>query len=282
MTNEEINQTFQQIVALYKDKKYDQCLSMLDSMEASFPRNKDVLYHKALCLASLRRLEESMGYCQSLKGQFSDNRIEELEQWIIRNTPKAGVGQFQEVHGEGNFIQESSQRQTTTSAPQSKMFCTGCGAENDKNNYRCIRCGSILHAPAPAMQMETAASSPLLENLEKRANISFTTAIIGLVFGCLALALSAIIGAEGSEPSPPVAFLILGILFITFVFFMASVIYGFMGVKAANTVNRWKAIAGLTIGVLGIGSMACCFFLVLLALIAQFSIGEFPGGFKPR
>jgi hypothetical protein len=297
MTNEEINLMFQQIVALYKEKKYDQCLAMLENLESSLPQNKDVLYHKALCLASLRRFDEASACCLNLKGQFSDNRVEELEQWIMRNTPSTVSKRFQEIKSEGNAMQgardpQAESRAMPPSGAQTSMspfmvptmFCPKCGTENDKNSYKCSWCGGVLHPAPQTIESGPFTSSPQLEKLEKRANISFLTAIIGWLCGSLVFGLSAIIGAEGKEPSPAIAILVLGLLGISFLLCIISVIFGIMGMKADNTVNRWKAIAGLVMGILGVGSMACCFFLVILAIIAQFTGGEFPmgGGLKPR
>lgn len=29
------------------------------------------------------------------------------------------------------------------------MYCHNCGAENDENAYRCVRCGQVLHHQSP-------------------------------------------------------------------------------------------------------------------------------------
>lgn len=296
MTNEEINLMFQQIVALYKEKKYDQCLAMLENLEASLPQNKDVLYHKALCLASLRRLDEAMACCQNVKGQFSDNRVEELEQWIVRNTPPTVSKRFQEIRSERNVWEGASEPQaelhampssgaqpSTTPSRDSAMFCPRCGTENDKNNFKCSWCGNLLHTPAQPLETGPFSSSPLLDKLEKRANIAFITAIIGWLSGSLVFGLSAIIGSGGKQPGTAISLLVLGLLGLSLVLCIISVIFGIMGMKSDNTVNRWKAIAGLIMGILGVGSMACCFFLVIAVIVAQIRGGEFPmgGGFKP-
>ncbi|MFH0794383.1 MAG: zinc ribbon domain-containing protein [bacterium] len=38
------------------------------------------------------------------------------------------------------------------------MFCSQCGTQNDDNNYKCIRCGALLH-PAPPPPVATTDSS---------------------------------------------------------------------------------------------------------------------------
>jgi hypothetical protein len=295
MTNEEISRMFQQVVALYKEKQYDQCLGMLEKMEIALPQNRDVLYHKALCLASLRRLDDAMACCQNLKGQFSDNRVEELQQWIVRNTPSSVSKQYQEIQGESAVMRDTTQPQTQAgSQPLSKapvspppsggatMFCPKCGTENDRNNYKCSWCGGILHPSPQPMETGPFSPTPQVEKMARNANISFWIAIIGWFCGTLVFGISAVIGAEGNEPGTAIYILALGLMGLSFILFIGSVIFGIMGVKADNTINRWKAIAGLVMGILGVGSMGCCIFLVIVVLLGMIQNGEFPGGFKPQ
>ena len=295
--NEEANLLWQQAVTMYREKKYVDALSILENLEKLAPQDKNILFHKTLCLAALHRFDEAQALCLQLKGQFSDSRVEELEQWINRNVQPYHTRRFEELKAETLPSQAQAQTSSTgtvtpiqpigeslKAAVLGKMFCPQCGYENDTNNFKCSRCGALLHPSGPS-SAETIATSPfapappsdLLAGLEKRANLSFIFALVGWLTGLLIFAVAGIMGPQTpkeAETNVLLVFIIIAIFIVSFILCVLAIIFGIMGMKKHNTVNRWKAIVGLIMGILAVCSMACCFVVVFLFAAVQLGGGN--------
>lgn len=141
--NQEANLLWQQAVTMYREKKYSDALSILENLEKLSPQDKNILFQKALCLAALRRFDETQALCLKLKGQFTDARVEELEQWINRNAQPYHTRRFEELKAE--TLPSQAQAQTASTGPATpiqpigeslkaaelgKMFCPQCGFNN--------------------------------------------------------------------------------------------------------------------------------------------------------
>ena len=110
-----------------------------------------------------------------------------------------------------------------------------------------------------------------MENLEKLSpqdkNILFQKAL------CLA-ALMRSQSPQEAEANVLMVFIVIALFIISFILCVLAIIFGIMGMKKHNTVNRWKAIVGLIMGILAVCSIACCFVLVFLVAAVQLGGGN--------
>lgn len=83
MERSEAREKFKQADELYKARKYEEALKVLEELDAEFPNLKNVIYPKAMCLARLRRWDEAIDLCKQLKVEFGDTRADPLMQKII-------------------------------------------------------------------------------------------------------------------------------------------------------------------------------------------------------
>lgn len=72
-------------------------------------------------------------------------------------------------------------------APEGKMFCRKCGAENASNNYRCVDCGAKLHSRTGVVSRGKA---PTIQNY-------LVQAILVTICCCLPFGIVAIVYAAG-------------------------------------------------------------------------------------
>jgi len=288
MNNEETNALFQQSMAFYQEKKYEDALRITQQLEQLLPQNKDVLFQKALCLAALRRFDQALGYCKNLENQFEDSRVRDLQVWIAQNSQTFHKQRFTDIKQEAGAIDTEgptereikidlveSQAEKQSIPGEGMIFCPKCGSENDKNNYRCGRCGEILHQKDQPVTPFHPGATPDIEKLEKRANISFITALLGWLCGLVILAMGSLINPQNESVEPILGLIVLLLFGLAIILCIVSVVFGILGMKRANTKNRWKAIAGIIIGGLGLASMVCCFLFVMTVVVALVG-GEVP------
>ena len=78
MKNREATSLFQKTEKLFREKRYEEALGILDSLQAEFPDRKNIIYPRALCLAKLNRLGEARALCEELIVGFEDERAQRL------------------------------------------------------------------------------------------------------------------------------------------------------------------------------------------------------------
>lgn len=86
MDQQQAQQKFQQADTLYREKRFDEALVVLNELDLSFPNNENVLYPKALSLASLRRNDEAIEICDQLSVILGDPRGAKLKSNISGQT----------------------------------------------------------------------------------------------------------------------------------------------------------------------------------------------------
>jgi predicted esterase len=64
---------------LYRQGRYQDALSLLDGVDREFPRTRNVMYARALCLAGLGRKNEAVELCDALLERFAEPRAVELK-----------------------------------------------------------------------------------------------------------------------------------------------------------------------------------------------------------
>ncbi len=98
MESAEARERFRQAVSLYREKRYGACLVILDELDASFPYTREVMYARALCLASLKRLEESQTLCDYLISALNDKQAEELRDRLDEEIAATGFEGMEKWH----------------------------------------------------------------------------------------------------------------------------------------------------------------------------------------
>ena len=150
-------------------------------------------------------------------------------------------------------------------------FCSKCWQENDAGSIRCSNCGEFLRPPGETPTPLPGAPAGFDRKLEKRANLSFLLSILGWVCCILIFFAVGLSGPEGAETSPVMGFLLLLFLGGSLVLFILSIVFGGLSMGRRNTVNRWKAIMGFILGILGICSLVCCIILLVVFIITEAS-----------
>jgi len=79
------SQKFQQSVRLFSQKRYVEALILLDELNAAFPKQKQVLYGRAQCLAELQRHAEAIAVCDQAIEWFDDANAKKLKARIQRD-----------------------------------------------------------------------------------------------------------------------------------------------------------------------------------------------------
>jgi len=279
MSNEEAAAMLQQAIGLYSGKRYPEALDILETLEAMLPENRDIIFQKGLCLAAIQRFDEALDCCTKVKGQFSDSRVEELEDWIVRNANRSSAGagpQYTSTSPESSETKPQSDAEIPVSAkpPSQTLRCPKCGFENREQSYRCMKCGELLQIAQPGYVGQPPLTGDLLFKLEKRANISFVAGLLGWLVSLSIFAIGFMQGNAGAEPTPALGLLFIILLLISFLLYVLAIVFGGMSMGKSNTENRWKGILGLVLGILGICSILCCFVVGILALAVGFQANQ--------
>ncbi len=82
-------QKFQQSKQLFSQQRYADALVVLDELNAAFPRQQELLYARALCLAELQRPQEALSACEQSIQLFDDTRAKALKAQIERESVQA-------------------------------------------------------------------------------------------------------------------------------------------------------------------------------------------------
>jgi len=122
------------------------------------------------------------------------------------------------------------------------MYCPKCGTENDDNNFKCTRCGEILHPSAPPVAV--AASDATLGGLVPYKNGPALAAYYLGVFSLI-----------------PFLGVPLGI---------AAFILGIRGLRKAKEHPEVKGKAHAWVGIIA-GGLFAVLYLVLIGLMVYFS-----------
>mgnify|MGYP006277860129 CR=1 FL=1 len=245
MEKEQAARMFEEAMSLYDQERYEEALDILDQLDMAFPGNKDVLYQKAMCLASMGRHDEAMNLSMQLKGQFQDNRIEEMQKWIEQQVNLSMKGSIESGGGEEDISKDITQRDPgTEEQPDQPGGAWPPGYREDH-----------------------------LTKLVMRANISFICSVAAVIMGLLAFGMIMAF-AEKPEAPPIIDVSILGLFVLSGVLCILGIIFGILGMGRANNKNRWKAIAGLILGILWLASLMCCFFLIFIVAIAGLPVAS--------
>ncbi|GMU91933.1 MAG: hypothetical protein AMXMBFR4_09910 [Candidatus Hydrogenedentota bacterium] len=78
MRSKEAKAKFEEADLLYKAKKYEAALAVLDELDARFPETRNIIYPRAMCLARLGKFDKALDLCQQLKVEFGDPRGDKL------------------------------------------------------------------------------------------------------------------------------------------------------------------------------------------------------------
>jgi hypothetical protein len=79
------------------------------------------------------------------------------------------------------------------------MYCPQCGSPNDDNNYRCVKCGRVLHSatPPPAVQADDNTMGGLIPYKNSPALIAYYLGVFSII-PCFFLGIAAfILGLRG-------------------------------------------------------------------------------------
>lgn len=87
--NHEARATFTQAEALFQAGDFLGSLKLLESLDARYPNNRNILYPLALCNARLERKDAARQLCQRLIGEFVDQRAHELLSQLDVTVPQA-------------------------------------------------------------------------------------------------------------------------------------------------------------------------------------------------
>ncbi len=256
MTNGNVQLMFQQADLLYRQQRFEECLIIIEQLEIQSPGNRDILYLKALSLAALGRFRESCDLCSALRGQFQDNRMEQLEIWIRQRSsipPSPPSPPMETVYT--SPIEGVAQAPGASGTPGISSRPLGIPSEN---RYYGLSQGPFGNQ---SLQPETPASAVTC------ARISLYAAILALILGFIAFVLMPAPQPSGDGfQSAPEAWMLL-IPAMSIISSIAAVAVGFFGVGKNNRINRGQAIAGIILGFLGIGLMTCCFLVMFGALL---------------
>jgi thioredoxin-like negative regulator of GroEL len=78
VNNREALTLFDEAKRLFADKQFEEALTRLDQLNEVFPRTRNILYPRALCLAKLGRFEQAKKVAHQLKALHGDPRAARL------------------------------------------------------------------------------------------------------------------------------------------------------------------------------------------------------------
>ena len=87
MTNEEAKRLYEEAVRRYDGRDFAGALELLDRVESERPNSRHIIYHSALCLAALGRVDAARICLKKLEGRIDPNSLERLEKEIADATP---------------------------------------------------------------------------------------------------------------------------------------------------------------------------------------------------
>lgn len=79
MDQKEAKEKYERADALYRQKRYQEALAILDDLDKAFPNTKNIMYPRALCLGQLGRIDEALDVCTRLITILGDPRGEQLK-----------------------------------------------------------------------------------------------------------------------------------------------------------------------------------------------------------
>ncbi len=85
MKNREAQGLFKESELLYRERRYDEALDVLQRLDASYPNTRNILYPIAKCLRRLGRFDEAAAICDRLVLEYDDQRALHMR----RNLEKA-------------------------------------------------------------------------------------------------------------------------------------------------------------------------------------------------
>jgi hypothetical protein len=285
VNNDKYYDLFKQALDLYKVRNYDDSLEILDSLEEIYSDNCDVIFQKALCYAAKRRFMEAKECCGQIKESFDDNRVSELEEWMQLQlepqdieTPARGLpveeenpNQFNTEKKSNNEVLDELRKPPDYVIPQriekKTVKCRKCGQVNSEQNFRCSRCGEFMHTLVQANPGVPGTGPAIKVQYKGKANIAFITAILGWICAFLIIIISIVSGDPGQEMSEALALGVFFLFSLSGIFCLISIITGAMSMSGRNIVNRWKAILGFVMGMVGCGLILLFIFLMILIVI---------------
>jgi hypothetical protein len=84
MDNQAAQEHFKRADELYNAKKYSEALAVLDALNESFPKTKNIVFPRARCLFKLGRLKEARILCDWLIAEFNYDKAQNLLRRIER------------------------------------------------------------------------------------------------------------------------------------------------------------------------------------------------------
>lgn len=79
MTEIEAKERYTQAEELYKAGQYTASLALLDELDRAYPKERNILYARAMNLASLGRKRDALKACDYLVAVYADSRGEALK-----------------------------------------------------------------------------------------------------------------------------------------------------------------------------------------------------------
>jgi hypothetical protein len=127
------------------------------------------------------------------------------------------------------------------------MYCPGCGAPNEDNNYKCVQCGQLLHPPVPPAPLPPADDDLTARIIPYKNSAALTAYYLGVfsIIPCLGIFLG-----------------------------FPGLFFGLKGLKFAREhpeahgkTHAWVGIIGG--GVLGVGQLLAIVIFLIIAFISS-------------
>ncbi len=76
---------YQEADTLFRENQYAAALEILDDLDKAFPKTKNIMLLRALCLAHLYRAQEAIRVCDRILGRFECPEAHDLKISLVRN-----------------------------------------------------------------------------------------------------------------------------------------------------------------------------------------------------
>ena len=129
MTNEEAKRMYFEGVRLFEAGSFAESLVLLDELDAARPNSKLVLYHRALCLIELKRLDDAEACSRKLEAKLEEDRFRHLKDRLAAARASASPKKTEADDTNVMIIESafpvSTDQTTVTGHVKSGVFRTG-------------------------------------------------------------------------------------------------------------------------------------------------------------